>query len=100
MIAAHPSQDRAPTEALKAFLNELSEYVRNFDSEESRSQKNIDFIKEAFSYPEEDIKVRHANRCQQGYLTIHDIIQAWLKTVGYPSDCLVVSKEVIDKTLK
>ena len=58
MIAAHSSQDRAPTGALKVFLNELSKYVRNFDSEESRAQKNVDFIKEAFGYPEEDIRVR------------------------------------------
>jgi len=65
MIAAHPSQERAPTEALKVFLNELSEYVRNFDSEESRAQKNVDFIKEAFGYPEEDIKVRRATKWRE-----------------------------------
>ena len=49
----------------KVFLNELSKYVRNFDSEESRAQKNVGFIKEAFGYPEEDIKVRRATKWRE-----------------------------------
>jgi hypothetical protein len=57
VIAAHPSPDRAPKEAVKRFLAELSEYVRVFDSEESRQGNGLEFIKQAFGYPEDDIKV-------------------------------------------
>ncbi|KAJ3541287.1 hypothetical protein NM688_g6109 [Phlebia brevispora] len=78
MIAAHPT--RAPASALKVFLENLSTYVRTFDSEEKRAKDDVEFIKEKFGYPEEDIK-------------------AWLKTVGYPSDCSSVSNSVITETL-
>ncbi|KAF9052477.1 periplasmic binding protein-like II [Hymenopellis radicata] len=65
LIAAQPKTD---AEELKAFLSKLSTYVAAFDSAESRASRNVEFIKSKFGYPEEDI-------------------QAWMKTVGYPSDC-------------
>jgi hypothetical protein len=55
LIAAHP--ERTSPEAVTAFLTRLSTFVRAFDSEESRVQKNVDFIKENFGYPAEDIEV-------------------------------------------
>lgn len=55
MIAAHPT--RASNEALRVFLDSLSTYVRAFDSTEKRVKDDLDFIKEKFGYPEDDIKV-------------------------------------------
>ncbi|PFH53167.1 hypothetical protein AMATHDRAFT_73709 [Amanita thiersii Skay4041] len=80
MIAAHPSADRAPVNAVKQFLDMLTTYVRAFDSKDNRATGNVDFIKKTFGYPEEDIK-------------------AWLKTVGYPENCRTVSGQVITETL-
>jgi len=77
LVAAQPSAD---AEALKEFLTTLSGYVRSFNSEESRATKNVDFIKAKFGYGEEDII-------------------AWMKTVGYPEDCLAIPKNVIMETL-
>ena len=57
MIAAHPSPERAPPDAVKIFLSELSKYVRAFNSPESREKADVEFIKERFGYEEEDIKV-------------------------------------------
>lgn len=56
LIAAHPT--RAPTDALRVFLEKLSTYVRSFDSKEKRSHEDVEFIKDKFGYPETDIKVR------------------------------------------
>ena len=56
MIAAHPT--RAPAEPLRAFLDALSTFVRSFDSAEKRAKDDVEFIKEKFGYPEEDIEVR------------------------------------------
>lgn len=56
MIAAHPT--RAPADVLKVFLEKLSGYVRAFDSQEKRAKDDVEFIKDKFGYPEEDIKVR------------------------------------------
>ena len=56
MIAAHPT--RAPAQALSTFLEQLSGYVRAFNSPEKRAKDDVEFIKEKFGYPEEDIKVR------------------------------------------
>lgn len=78
LIAAHP--ERASADALRAFLNTLTTYVRAFDSAEKRSGPNVEFIKEKFGYPEEDIK-------------------AWLETVGYPEDCAAIPSKVIFETL-
>ncbi|KAI0043812.1 hypothetical protein FA95DRAFT_1627735 [Auriscalpium vulgare] len=80
LIAAHPSPDRAPPDALRVFLHGLSSYVRAFDSEEKRESADVEFIKGKFGYPEEDIK-------------------AWLKTVSYPNDCAAIPKKVISETL-
>ena len=55
MIAAHPV--RAPSELVKPFLSTLTTYVTAFDSEEKRAKENVEFIKEKFGYPEEDINV-------------------------------------------
>ena len=55
MIAAHPT--RAPSELVKPFLSTLTTYVTAFDSEENRAKENVEFIKEKFGYPEEDINV-------------------------------------------
>jgi hypothetical protein len=57
LIAAHP--ERASSEAVTAFLTGLSEFVREFDSEESRENLNVPFIEAKFGYPEEDIKVNY-----------------------------------------
>ncbi|KAF8623665.1 hypothetical protein AX17_007363 [Amanita inopinata Kibby_2008] len=80
MIAAHPSSDRAPPDAVRHFLKALTAYVRAFDSEDHRITKNIEFIKQNFGYAEEDIK-------------------AWLLTVQYPAECDVVPSQVINDTL-
>jgi hypothetical protein len=57
LIAAHPSQDRAPSHELRVFLQTLSSYVVAFDASENRAGPNVEFIKEKFGYPEEDIRV-------------------------------------------
>ncbi|KAJ7030368.1 hypothetical protein C8F04DRAFT_731558 [Mycena alexandri] len=80
LIAAHPSSTRAPPDALRSFLTSLSGYVRAFNSVASREGHNVEVIKAKFGYPEEDIK-------------------AWLKTVAYPEDCLVIPSDVITNTL-
>ncbi|KAF9061334.1 periplasmic binding protein-like II [Rhodocollybia butyracea] len=77
LIAAQTSAD---ADALKEFLTTLSSYVRAFDSAESRATKNVDFIRAAFSYNEEDIK-------------------SWMKTVGYFPECANLPKDVILETL-
>lgn len=56
MIAAHVSEERAPSGKVRAFTASLTDYVRAFDSDESRAKANIDFIKAKFGYPESDIK--------------------------------------------
>ncbi|EKM58327.1 uncharacterized protein PHACADRAFT_207160 [Phanerochaete carnosa HHB-10118-sp] len=78
MIAAHPT--RAPAQALSTFLQQLSGYVRVFDSKEKREKDDVEFIREKFGYREEDIK-------------------AWLATVGYPPDCATIDTKVIEDTL-
>jgi len=57
LIAAHPSPDRAPSDELRAFQEALSTYVIAFDAPENRVGPNVEFIKETFGYPEEDIRV-------------------------------------------
>ncbi|THH12292.1 hypothetical protein EW146_g7754 [Bondarzewia mesenterica] len=59
LIAAHPSPDRAPPEALRTFLHTLSTYVRAFDAPAARETSDVAFIQEKFGYPEADIKVAH-----------------------------------------
>ncbi|KAF8311087.1 hypothetical protein DL93DRAFT_2083800 [Clavulina sp. PMI_390] len=81
MIAAHPSQDRAPTQAVISFLERLTGFVRAFDSAEARSAANVEFIKERFGYPEADIK-------------------AWLGTVKYTADTREIRQSVIHETIK
>ncbi|EAU85358.2 hypothetical protein CC1G_07052 [Coprinopsis cinerea okayama7 len=78
LIAAHP--DRASPEATSSFLQRLDKFVHEFDSEERRANDNVEFIKEQFGYPEEDIK-------------------AWLKTVRYPSNILEIPTNVLTDTL-
>ena len=56
LIAAHP--ERAPVDALRPFLGTLSTYVRDFNSEAKRAGPNVEFIKDKFGYPEEDIQVQ------------------------------------------
>lgn len=56
LIAASPT--RAPPEFLDTFLRTLTQYVVNFGSEEARAGPSVEYIKEKFRYPEEDIKVR------------------------------------------
>ncbi|KAJ3797019.1 hypothetical protein GGU11DRAFT_101324 [Lentinula aff. detonsa] len=77
LVAAQPS---ANTEALKQFLTTLSSYVSSFNSTERRETNNVEFIQSKFGYGEEDIK-------------------AWMKSVSYPQDCLVIPKDVIMNTL-
>jgi len=57
LIAAHPSQERAPVNELRAFLEALSTYVVSFDAPDNRARPNVEFIKETFGYREEDIGV-------------------------------------------
>jgi hypothetical protein len=57
LIAAHPSPDRAPSHELRTFLEALSTFVVAFDAPENRAGPNVEFIKETFGYPEEDIGV-------------------------------------------
>ncbi|KXN91621.1 hypothetical protein AN958_12473 [Leucoagaricus sp. SymC.cos] len=78
LIAAHP--ERAKSEDLRKFLQGLTSHVQAFNSPESRAESNINFVKEKFGYPEEDIK-------------------AWQKTVGYFVDCQELSKKTILDTL-
>ncbi|KAJ2926816.1 hypothetical protein H1R20_g10285, partial [Candolleomyces eurysporus] len=78
LIAAHP--ERASAEAVTDILQRLTTSVREFDSEEKRKQDDVDFIKDKFGYPEEDIR-------------------AWLETVKYPQNCLEIPKEVLLNTL-
>ncbi|KAF9468015.1 hypothetical protein BDZ94DRAFT_1287324 [Collybia nuda] len=80
MIAAHPSPTRAPQDEVRVFLETLTKYICTFDSAENRARANIDFIAAKFGYPVGDI-------------------EAWLKTVSYPKDCLVVSEKVVMDTL-
>lgn len=77
LIAARP---KVSSEALKTFLTTLSTYVRSFDSTESRSGKNLEFIEAKFGYPQKDIL-------------------DWQNTVGYPDDCLSIPRKVISDTL-
>ena len=58
MIAASTDPERAPTEALTGFLSKLTTYVRSFDSQEKRAKDDVEFIKDKFGYPEEDVVVR------------------------------------------
>ncbi|KAH6913177.1 hypothetical protein BKA70DRAFT_1525200 [Coprinopsis sp. MPI-PUGE-AT-0042] len=78
LIAANP--DRAQPADVSTFLHRLTEYVRRFDSDESRENANVEYIKEKFGYPEEDIK-------------------AWLQTVRYPQNCQEIPNAVIVDTL-
>ncbi|KAI0264398.1 periplasmic binding protein-like II [Gloeopeniophorella convolvens] len=80
LIAAHPSQERAPSQDVRVFLQTLSTYVAAFNTPEKRAGPNVEFIKDKFGYPEEDIK-------------------AWLATVGYPADCAAIPESVISDTL-
>jgi len=80
LIAAHPSQERAPTHDLRAFLEALSTYVVSFDAPDNRAGPNVEFIKETFGYREEDIG-------------------AWLQTVRYPQNCSVIPEKIITDTL-
>ncbi|KAK0500403.1 periplasmic binding protein-like II [Armillaria luteobubalina] len=50
------------------------------DDLRDRASRNVEFIKTHFGYPEEDIL-------------------AWLKTVGYPDNCLTIETKVITDTL-
>lgn len=62
------------------FVATLTTYVSVFDSPDARKQKNVEFIKAKFGYPEEDIK-------------------AWMETVKYPADCTKLDGSMIVKTL-
>jgi len=80
MIAAHSSTTRCPRDDVITFVANLTRHVNEFDSESARKQKNVDFIKKHFGYPEEDIR-------------------AWMATVGYPTDCTKVDGSMIVKAL-
>jgi len=78
LIAASPT--RTSPEFLDIFLRTLTRYVGDFGSKEARVDASIEYIKEKFGYPEEDIK-------------------AWLKTVAYPEKCDAIPAPVIRDTL-
>ncbi|KIY69088.1 hypothetical protein CYLTODRAFT_373274 [Cylindrobasidium torrendii FP15055 ss-10] len=77
LVAAQP---KTPAEDIKQFLASLSGYVSAFDLPENRASKDVEFIKSRFGYPEEDIV-------------------AWLKTVGYPQNCLSLDAKIVTDTL-
>ena len=54
-VAAHP--ERASTTDLTTFLSTLTQHVQEFQKPESRAGPSVEFIKETFGYPEEDVKV-------------------------------------------
>jgi hypothetical protein len=78
LIAAHP--ERAGSKEVNAFLDGLTTFANDFNSEESRATKNVAFIEEKFGYPREDI-------------------EAWLKTVSYPQSCSEIPTKVISDTI-
>jgi hypothetical protein len=80
MIACSTDASRAPPQAVKAFLDGLSGYVRAFDSEEGRAGPDVEYLKKSHGYPEEDIR-------------------AWLKTVKYVQDCKEIDGKVLVDTL-
>lgn len=80
MIAAHTSPDRCPRDNVINFVATLTSYVNEFDSEASRKEKDVEFIKKHFGYPEKDIK-------------------SWLETVAYPTDCTKIDGSMLVKTL-
>ncbi|KAF9533858.1 periplasmic binding protein-like II [Crepidotus variabilis] len=77
LIAA---QSQTSAEAVTTFLSSLTKFVNDFNSEESRKTKNIPFIEEKFGYPKEDI-------------------EAWMKTVDYPSNLLEIPSSLFNHTL-
>jgi len=81
LIAAHPSPERAPKEAVHDFLTTLTGYVTKFDSQESRGSINVPFIQKTWGYPEADIK-------------------EWMGTVKYTSDCTTISSAVLSEVLR
>jgi hypothetical protein len=103
LIAAHPSQERAPTQDLRAFLEALSTYVVSFDAPDNRAGPNVEFIKETFGYREEDIGVEFIPfHCKRAHITLVDswhTFQAWLQTVRYPQNCTVIPEKIITNTL-
>jgi len=78
LIAAHPTRTRASD--VTQFLKSLSGYVWSFSSPEQRAGPSVEFIKEKFGYPEEDVK-------------------AWIQTVAYPEDCAEIPSRVLTETL-
>jgi len=81
LIAAHPSPERAPKEAVRSFLNSLTGYVTKFDSQESRDSTNVPFIQKTWGYPEADIK-------------------EWMSTVKYTNDCTTIPSTVLSEVLR
>jgi len=81
IIAAHPSPERAPKEAVRSFLGSLTSYVTKFDSQESRDSTNVPFIQKTWGYPEADIK-------------------EWMSTVKYTTDCATISSTVLSEVLR
>ncbi|KAH9838280.1 periplasmic binding protein-like II [Rhodofomes roseus] len=78
LIAAHPT--RASPEALRTFLDTLTTYVRTFDDPAQRAAADVEYIKDKFGYPEDDVK-------------------AWLQTVAWTHDCSSIPTKVIADTL-
>jgi len=81
LIAAHPSPERAPKEAVRSFLSSLTGYVTKFDSQESRDSTNVPFIQKTWGYPEADIK-------------------EWMSTVKYTNDCTTIPSTVLSEVLR
>lgn len=98
LIVANP--ERADAKEVRDVLERLTRFIREFDSEEKREKDDVEFIKEKFGYPEEDVKVGANTRdlCYQADLLPSS--KAWLKTVKYPPSCLEIPQEVITNTLR
>ena len=67
---------------LEAFLSNLTQSIRSFDSPQARSSESVEFVKSAFGYPEEDVR-------------------AWFDQVSYPQgEVKEIEKAMVEKTLK
>lgn len=80
-IAAHRSPERAPPASVISFLERLTTFVQAFDSAENRTSADVEFVKERFGYPEEDVK-------------------AWLETVKWTPDAREVKETVLRTTIR
>jgi len=67
---------------LESFLSNLTTSIRAFDSPEARSKDSVEFVKNAFGYPEDDVR-------------------AWFDQVSYPrGEVKEIERAMVEKTFK